>query len=75
MKKISIRNHIEGKVAKLTSDKVLTEVIVETAVGHLAAVITTRSAKQMKLKPGVPVHFMVKATEAFILRDGEGVKP
>jgi molybdopterin-binding protein len=74
MKKISVRNHIEGKVAKLTSDKVLTEVIVETAVGHLASVITTRSAKQMKLKVGLPVHFMVKATEAFILRSGEEVK-
>ena len=71
MKKLSIRNHIEGKVAKLTSDKVLTEVVVSTLVGNLAAVITTRSAKQMKLKVGVPVHFMVKATEAFILKAGE----
>jgi molybdopterin-binding protein len=71
MRDISVRNQIQGKVAKLTSDKVLTEVVVETSVGYLAAVITTRSVKQMKLKAGSPVHFMVKATEAFILRDGE----
>lgn len=71
MRELSVRNQIEGTVAKITSDKVLTEVVVETKVGFLAAVITTRSVKQMKLKTGSPVHFMVKATEAFILRDGQ----
>ena len=70
MRDMSVRNQIEGKVEKITSDKVLSEVVVSTSVGFLSAVITTRSVKQMKLRPGAPVHFMVKATEAFILRDG-----
>lgn len=69
MRKLSVRNSIEGTVASVTMGKVMSEVVVETLVGHLASVITTRSVKQMKLKPGVKVHFMIKATEAFILRD------
>lgn len=73
MRKLSVRNSIEGTVVSVTTGKVMSEVVVETLVGHLASVITTRSVKQMKLRPGVKVHFMIKSTEAFILRNEEGV--
>jgi molybdopterin-binding protein len=48
----SIRNEIPGTVKEITSDKVLSEIIVETAVGDVAAIITTRSVNDMGLKVG-----------------------
>jgi hypothetical protein len=39
----SIRNEIPGTVKEIISDKVLSEIIVETRIGEMAAVITTRS--------------------------------
>jgi molybdopterin-binding protein len=45
----SIRNEIPGTVKEIISDKVLSEIIVETAVGDVAAIITTRSVHDMGL--------------------------
>jgi molybdopterin-binding protein len=39
----SIRNQLPGTVKSIVSDKVLSEVIVETSIGEVASVITTRS--------------------------------
>ncbi len=63
---ISTRNHIPGKVKSIVSDKVVSEVIVTTAAGDIASVITTASVKAMKLKKGDQVAVLVKATEAGI---------
>lgn len=63
---ISTRNQIPGKVRSVVSDKVVSEVLVETAVGELTSIITTRSAKAMKLKKGDKVFVLIKATEAMI---------
>jgi molybdopterin-binding protein len=48
----SIRNQLAGTVKSIVSDKVLSEVIVDTSIGEIASIITTRSVRQMKLKPG-----------------------
>ncbi|MBA2242250.1 MAG: TOBE domain-containing protein [Chthoniobacterales bacterium] len=58
----SIRNQLPGKVKNIISDKVLSEVIVETSIGDVASVITTRSVEEMKLKNGDEVFVLVKAT-------------
>jgi molybdopterin-binding protein len=39
----SIRNQLPGTIKSVISDKVLSEVIVETGIGEVASVITTRS--------------------------------
>ncbi|HEX3720747.1 MAG TPA: TOBE domain-containing protein [Verrucomicrobiae bacterium] len=65
-KKMSIRNQLAGKIVELTKGKVVSEVVVRTAAGDVASIITTGSVKQMKLKKGDKVSVMVKATEAFI---------
>jgi molybdate transport system regulatory protein len=67
----SIRNEISGTVKEIISDKVLSEIIVETAVGDVAAIITTRSVNDMKLKVGDQVAALVKATNVSIRRQGE----
>jgi molybdopterin-binding protein len=64
----SIRNEIAGTVKEIISDKVLSEIIVETAIGEMAAVITTRSVIDMKLKVGDHVAALVKATNVSVRR-------
>jgi molybdate transport system regulatory protein len=64
----SIRNEISGTVKEIISDKVLSEIIVETPVGDVAAIITTRSVNDMALKVGDKVAALVKATNVSIRR-------
>ena len=64
--KESIRNQLPGTVKSIVSDKVLTEVLVETEIGEIAAIITTRSVEEMKLKAGNKVFAVVKATNVSI---------
>jgi molybdopterin-binding protein len=66
MKNLSIRNQLAGVVRDIVRGSVVSEVIVETAAGTLASVITTRSVKDLKLKKGDKVLVMIKATEASI---------
>ena len=64
----SIRNQLPGTVKSIVSDKVLTEVIVETSIGEVASVITTRSVEEMKLKPEDKVFVLIKATNVSVAR-------
>jgi len=66
----SIRNEIPGTVKEIISDKVLSEIIMQTEIGELAAVITTRSVKEMGLKAGDKVAALVKATNVSVRRLG-----
>ena len=64
----SIRNQLPGTVKSIVSDKVLSEVIVETGIGEVASIITTRSVEEMKLKAGDKVFVLVKATNVSLAR-------
>jgi molybdenum-pterin binding domain len=64
----SIRNQLPGKIKSIVSDKVLSEVIVDTSIGEVASVITTRSVSEMKLKTGDEVFVLVKATNVSLRR-------
>ena len=64
----SIRNQLPGTVKRIVSDKVLSEVIVETSIGEVASVITTRSVEEMKLKPEDKVFVLIKATNVSLAR-------
>ena len=65
----TIRNQLKGKVKSIISDKVLSEVSVETAAGVVASVITTASLKALKLKKGDTVSVLVKATNVSLAKD------
>ena len=67
--KESIRNQLPGTIKSIVSDKVLSEVIVGTASGEVASVITTRSVEEMKLKTGDKVLVLIKATHVSLRRD------
>jgi len=64
----SIRNQLAGTVKSIISDKVLSEVIVDTGIGEIVSIITTRSVQEMKLKPGDKVFALVKATNVSVRR-------
>jgi molybdopterin-binding protein len=64
----SIRNQLPGTVKSIVSDKVLSEVIVETSIGEIASIITTRSVQEMNLMPGDKVFALVKATNVSLGR-------
>ncbi len=64
----SIRNQLVGKIKSITSDKVMSEILVETAAGTIASVITTNSVKTLKLKKGDQVEVLVKATNVSLAK-------
>jgi molybdopterin-binding protein len=64
----SIRNQLPGTVKSIVSDEVVSEVIVETSIGEIASIITTRSVKEMKIMPGDKVFALVKATNVSLRR-------
>lgn len=64
----SIRNRIPGTVKGIVTDKVLSEVIIETAAGEIAAAITTQSVAWLGLRVGDKVFALVKATSVSISR-------
>ena len=66
----SIRNQLPGTIKSIVSDKVLSEIIVETRIGEVASVITTRSVEEMKLKTGDEVFVLIKATNVSLARRG-----
>ena len=61
---INVRNQFRGKVREIIEGPVVSEVDVETPSGLIVtSVITTRSIKELDLKPGREVVALVKATE------------
>ena len=68
MSQNSIRNRLRGTVREITSDKVVSEVIIETAAGTLSAIITTRSVLELQLKVGDEIDAIIKATNVSVER-------
>ena len=64
---INLRNQFRGKVREIIEGSVVSEVDIETPSGLIVtSVITTRSVKELGLKPGREVVALVKATEVSI---------
>jgi len=64
----SIRNRLQGTI-EITSDKVVSELIIRTAAGEVTSIITTGSVKRMKLKEGDTVFAIIKATEVSVEKE------
>ena len=68
--KISARNMLKGKVKKVTTGAVNSEVIIETAGGEtIVSIITIDSAKNLGLEPGKEVYAVVKASNVMVAVD------
>jgi molybdopterin-binding protein len=68
--KISARNQLKGTLKMFKKGPVNTEVVVALPGGHeIVSVITTHSAETMKLREGMGVYALMKATEVLIGTD------
>lgn len=65
---INIRNQFRGRVKEIIRESVMSEVDVETPLGIVTSVITTRSVDELNLQIGSEVVALVKATEVSIAR-------
>jgi molybdopterin-binding protein len=65
----SVRNRLPGKIEKIVSDKVVSEVVIQTAAGTVTSIITTGSVKRMNLKQGDTVFAIIKATEVSVEKE------
>jgi molybdopterin-binding protein len=65
----SIRNRLPGTIEKIVSDKVVSEVVIQTAAGIVTSIITTGSVERMNLKEGDAVFATIKATEVSVEKE------
>ena len=65
--KISARNSIPGKVTHITLGPVSAEVTINVAPGiDIVSVISTTSAKELKLAVGTPAFAVIKASSVMV---------
>ena len=68
--KISARNVLKGKVAKVTHGAVDSEVVVQVSGGvEIISIITKKSAKDLMLSKGKGVYAVIKASNVMIATD------
>jgi molybdopterin-binding protein len=68
--KISARNTLKGKVKKVTTGAVNSEIIVELPGGtEIVSIITKTSADALGLKEGKEVYAVIKASNVMIAID------
>lgn len=68
--KISARNTLKGKVKKVTTGAVNSEVVVELPNGtEVVSIITKTSADALNLKEGMEVYAVIKASNVMIAVD------
>ena len=63
---ISARNQLKGKISGIVLGDVMAEVTVRVGQNIIDAVITRRSAEELKLKKGDTVIAVIKATEVMV---------
>jgi molybdopterin-binding protein len=65
----SIRNHLPGTIEQIVSDKVVSEIVINTAAGPVTSIITAGSVTRMNLKNGDAVFAIIKATEVSVEKE------
>ena len=66
----SARNRLVGLVTKVTADKVMSEVQMQCGPFTVVSLMSTESARQLGLEPGVVAVAVVKATTVIIETPG-----
>ncbi|GAB7563608.1 molybdopterin-binding protein [Methylobacillus methanolivorans] len=65
---INVRNQFRGRIKEIVLGPVVSEVDVETPVGIVTSVITTRSVNELNLQIGTEVLALIKATEVSLAK-------
>ncbi|SNR92564.1 molybdenum-pterin binding domain-containing protein [Methylobacillus rhizosphaerae] len=65
---INVRNQFRGRIKEIVLGPVVSEIDVETPVGIVTSVITTRSVNELNLQVGTEVLALIKATEVSLAK-------
>ena len=67
---LSARNQFKGTVVSISRGSVMSEVTIDIGGGHqIVSLISTSSAKRLKLAKGKPAIAVIKATEVIVSTD------
>jgi molybdopterin-binding protein len=66
---ISARNKLKGKISEIVMGDVMAEVTIRAGQNTIDAIITRRSAEELKLKKGDTVIAVIKATEVMVSKE------
>jgi len=67
---ISARNKLKGTISEIRMGDVMADVTIQVGQNIIDAIITRRSAEDLKLKTGDTVIAVFKATEVMVSKDG-----
>jgi molybdopterin-binding protein len=68
VRRVSGRNQLVGRIDDVRISGLMAEVTLSIGNQQIIAIITARSAREMRLKPGQAAAALIKATEVMILR-------
>lgn len=68
MRRVSGRNQLVGRIEEVRISGLMAEVTLSIGNQRITSIITSRSAREMQLKPGQAAAALIKATEVMILR-------
>ena len=63
---ISARNQLKGKITDIVKGDVMAEITISVGENVIDAIITRRSAEELKLQKGDSVIAVIKATEVMV---------
>ncbi|MGA7684150.1 MAG: TOBE domain-containing protein [Terriglobales bacterium] len=70
VRRVSGRNQLVGRIDAVRISGLMAEVVISIGGQQITSIITSRSAREMQLKPGQTAAALIKATEVMILRVG-----
>lgn len=68
IRRVSGRNQLVGRIEEVCISGLMAEVTISIGEQLITSIITSRSAREMQLKPGQSAAALIKATEVMILR-------
>jgi len=68
MRQVSGRNQLIGRIDAVRISGLMAEIRISIGEQQITSIITSRSAREMQLKPGQTAAALIKATEVMILR-------
>src|ERR1700751_3231020 len=68
LRRVTGRNQLVGRIDAVRISGLMAEVVISIGGQQITSIITSRSAREMQLKPGQTAAALIKATEVMILR-------
>ena len=68
LRRVSGRNQLVGRIEDVRISGLMAEVTLSIGNQQITSIITSRSAREMQLRPGQAAAALIKATEVMILR-------